>query len=163
MGRTRPRMAFMFGRIAAALASGHYVVRGLSMRPAFEPGQRLLVSRERGADPARGDAVIVRDPRGSGARYLKRVVGLPGEQVRIEDGLLHVDGERIEEPYLEGLPASVGPGGTAWTLGPDEYLVMGDDRVRSTDSREFGALSRELVLGRVWFRYWPLSAWGRVG
>lgn len=153
----------MFGRIAASLVSGHYVVRGPSMRPAFEPGQRLLVSPKLGEGPARGDAVIVRDPRDGGARYLKRVVGLPGEQVRIEDGLLYLDGERVEEPYLGGLPALVGLGETAWTLGSDEYLVMGDDRVRSTDSREFGALGREAVMGKVWFRYWPLSAWGRIG
>ena len=154
----------MFGRIATLLTSRHYVVRGRSMRPAFEPGERLLVSRgaDAGAALSRGDAVIVIDPRGTGARYLKRVVGLPGEEVRIMDGLLHVDGERVVEPYLLGLPASVGLGELDWTLGPVEYLVMGDDRVRSTDSREFGPVRGDLVLGKVWFRYWPLRAWGRV-
>ena len=83
--------------------------------------------------------------------------------MRIEDGLLFVNGDRVEEPYLGGLPASVGLGETSWTLGPDEYVVLGDDRVRSTDSREFGPVGRDLILGKVWFRYWPLSAWGRIG
>ena len=155
----------MFGRIVALLASRHYVVRGHSMRPALEVGQRLLVSgtADGSSRLCRGDAAVVRDPRGSDERYLKRVVGLPGEEVRIEDGLLFVNGNRVEEPYLGGLPASVGLGETAWTLGPDEYLVLGDDRVRSTDSREFGPVGRDLILGKVWFRYWPLSAWGRIG
>ena len=141
-----------------------YLVRGDSMRPSFEPGSHLLVSRAAYAlsEPSRGDVVIVRNPRKAGTRYLKRVVGLPSEAVRILDGALLVDGVHLDEPYLDGLPASVGMGDREWGLGSGEYFVLGDNRLRSTDSREYGPVSRDLILGKAWFRYWPLRRCGRI-
>ncbi len=150
-------------RLFTLLASRRYVVRGDSMRPTLEPGQHLLVARvltETG--PSRGDLVVVRDPRASGRRDLKRVVGLPGEEVHILDGTLLVDEVALEESYLGGLPSSVGLGDRGWTVGQDEYFLLGDNRSRSTDSREHGPVNEDLIIGRAWFRYWPLSRWGRV-
>ena len=140
--------------------SNHYVVRGISMRPAFHPGHRLLVASTDECRLTRGVAVIVDVPTGRGTRYLKRVVGLPGEHVRIEDGLLFVDNVHLLEPYLKGMPASLGLGFIDWTLKSDEYFVLGDDRARSTDSRKFGPIKQGQIIGIVWFRYWPLSSWG---
>ena len=150
--------------VAALLTSRFYIVRGDSMRPAFEPGQRFLVNRAAYASstPSRGDVVVVRDPRDGSRRYLKRVVGLPGEEVRVLDGMLYVDGTHLVEPYLGGLPSSPGLGERAWRLGVEENMVLGDDRLRSTDSREFGPVSAGLIVGKVWFRYWPLRRWGPV-
>ena len=154
----------IFKAVATLLTSQVYVVRGDSMRPTFEPGQHLLVSRMAYAASAlsRGDVVVLRDPRDSGRRILKRVVGLPGEEVRIRDGLLFVDGVHMDEPYLGGLPASVGLGNSTWGLGSSEYFVAGDDRVRSTDSREYGPVPEGLIVGRAWYRYWPLRERGLV-
>ena len=142
-----------------------YSVRGTSMAPSFQSGDRLLIGRRvyRRASPGRGEVVVVRDPRDPSEHYLKRVVGLPGEEVRLAEGMLFIDGEQLAEPYLGGLPASPGLGEAAWTLGEDRYFVMGDNRAHSTDSREFGPIAPRDVVGKVRFRLWPLSRSGRVG
>ena len=142
-----------------------YVVRGGSMAPSFQPGELLLVDRAayRGSSPVRGDVVIACDPRDPSVRHLKRTVGLPGEQVRLAEGMLYVDGVHLPEPYLAGLPASPGLVDQTWKLGDDEYFLMGDNRARSTDSRELGPVPARLIVGRAWFRCWPLSRWGGVG
>ena len=153
------------GVVVDLLSSRLYVVRGDSMTPSLQPGNQLLVSRAAYASsrPSRGDVVIVRGPGNTVARYLKRVVGQPGEEVRILDGALLIDGARMNEPYLGGLPASVGMGDSAWELGPDEYFVLGDNRLRSIDSREYGPVGARLIVGKAWFRYWPLQSWGAIG
>ena len=151
-------------RVAALLAGQVYIVRGDSMRPTFEPGQHLLVDRMAyaAAAPSTGDVVIVHDPKGGGRRYLKRVVGVPGQELRTEDGLLLIDGAPLTEPYLGGLPASLGVGTRVWVLGPGQYFVLGDNRAHSTDSRESGPVGVEHIAGRARLRYWPLGKWGRV-
>ena len=141
-----------------------YIVRGESMRPSFREGDQLVVNpwAYRRSAPRRGDVAVVRDPRLSARHELKRIVGLAGEEVRLEDGLLHVDGAVLDEPYLAGLPSTLGLESRRWSVGPDEYFVMGDDRVRSTDSREYGPVSADLLVGRAWLRYWPPRRWGAV-
>ncbi len=134
------------------------------MAPSLHPGDHLLVSPSAPGweCPRRGEVVVVRDPRDPASRYAKRIVGLPGDEVRTHDGLLYVGGAPLDEPYLGGLPASVGLDEAAWTLGAREYFVAGDNRAHSTDSRRFGPVDREMIVGRVWLRYWPLRAFGRV-
>ena len=133
------------------------------MRPALAHGDVLLVSGvEEGGELGRGDVVVVREPAGREGEYLKRIVGLPVEAVRIVDGQLFVEGKHTREPYLGGLPSSVGLGTMTWTLGVSEYLVMGDNRAHSTDSRHFGPVARSDITARVWLRFWPLSRFGRV-
>ena len=148
----------------ALLSSRLYSVRGDSMLPAFRPGEILLVSGSAYSDsaPARRDVVVVGDPRGTDRRYLKRVVGMPGEEITLSEGLLYIDGEHLVEPYLAGLPASPGLGECVWRLGDGRYFVLGDRRTRSTDSREFGAVSLDLIHGKAWLRCWPASRWGLV-
>ena len=150
--------------VAGLLASHLYVVRGQSMEPSLEPGSLLLVNRVAyaSAPPSRGDLVIVGGPGEISRRTLKRVVGLPGEEVRIHDGLLYVDGDQAVEPYLGGLPASLGLVDRTWSLQSGEYFVMGDNRVRSTDSREYGPVGAGQILGKAWFRCWPPGTWGPV-
>ncbi len=151
--------------LAQVLTSIHYAVRGDSMSPGFKSGQMLLVSRRALSwdGPSRGDVVIVRDPRDPRRDFLKRVVGLPGEGVRLRDGMLFIGGEQHPEPYLGDGPATLGLEEKSWTLGDGEYFVMGDNRMRSTDSRTFGPVGRASIRGRAWFRYWPPGAWGPVG
>ncbi len=131
------------------------------MRPTFTPGQHLLVASVRHA-LSRGDVVVIYESDRGGKRYLKRIVGLPGEEVRLLDGLLYIDGARQDEPYLKGLPSTVGLGERGWKLGHAEFFVMGDDRPRSTDSRAYGPIHAASIAGVVWFRYWPVSKWGRM-
>jgi signal peptidase I len=138
------------------------LVRGGSMRPTLEPGQRIAVA-PLVRPPARGDLVVVRS---HGREVVKRLVGLPGERVRLRGGRLEVDGEVVPEPYLaggrrgsgnpEGVPRSIGGAGELdLRLGPAEYLVLGDHRAASTDGRDFGPVAADALLARVAFAYWP--------
>ena len=135
------------------------------MRPTFHPGDLLLVSRipSNGWGPFRGETVVARDPEAPDSRYLKRVQGLPGERIGLCEGALFVDGHHPVEPYLGGLPASPGLESHAWELAEGEYFLLGDNRAHSTDSREFGPVARSMIVGRAWFRCWPLSRWGPTG
>lgn len=135
------------------------------MAPSLRPGDQVVVdeSAYREGGPARGDVVVFSNPRGDGRHDVKRVVGLPGERVVMAEGMLFIDGDQLAEPYLGGLPSSVGLGEWAWELGEGEYVVLGDNRARSTDSREFGPVGTDRIVGRAWMRYWPPTAWGGLG
>lgn len=125
------------------------------MEPSYRTGDLLLV-RSLGRGPiSRGDVVVVRDPREPDAHDLKRVVGLPGESVRLSDGLLYIDSAHLPEPYLGGLPASLGLERREWSLSGDRFFVLSDNRVHGTDSRRFGPVQRAEIVGKVWFRAWP--------
>ena len=106
--------------------------------------------------------VTFSNPGVDGRHDIKRVIGLPGERVVMAEGLLFIDERQQAEPYLGGLPSSVGLGESAWELGAGEYLVLGDNRAHSTDSRGFGPIGGDRIVGRAWMRYWPLTAWGMV-
>ena len=155
-------LAIVSRTLAGLPATQLHVVRDQSMVPGVRPGDWLVVSRApyRRTAPERAEIVSLRDPEGSRKTYLKRVVGLPGEDLEIEDGLLFVDGRRLQESYLEGLPASLGLDASAWMLGRRQVFVMGDNRVRSRDSRHFGPVDLDLIVGRAWFRCWPWRSWG---
>ena len=152
-------------RLAIHIIKGQlYTVKGDSMSPSFEHSERLLVSRAAydGATPARGDAVIACDPRTPSIHYLKRIVGLPLEEIHLFDGILYVNGAHLREPYLRGLPAYVGLDDKSWKLGKHDYFVLGDNRAHSTDSRDFGPIDAKLIFGKAWFRIWPRQRWGAI-
>jgi signal peptidase I len=138
------------------------LVQGQSMRPTLEPGQRIAVGPLRGP-PRRGTVVVLRRPDREGLEVVKRVVGLPGERVRLLGGRLEVDGHELPEPYLAAAGAGGprgprGPQGTATLdvlLGEDEYLVLGDHRDASSDGRSFGPVRGGDLIGSVRFAYWP--------
>jgi signal peptidase I len=127
------------------------LVRGGSMRPTLAPGQRIAVA-PLVRPPRRGDLVVLQRPRDRDLEVVKRVVGLPGERVRLHAGGLEVDGRAVPEPYLAGAP---GTGELDLRLGPAQYLVLGDHRAASTDGRDFGPVGADALLGRVRFAYWP--------
>ena len=143
--------------LGTILTSRALIVRGDSMLPSLAKGNVVLVSRRafKGSGPARRDVVALRDPQGSRRLYLKRIIGLPGETVALSEGLLYVDGKHMVEPYLGGLPSSLGLGETTWQLGDDQLLVLGDRRSGSTDSRQFGPVNASQIVGKAWLRVWP--------
>lgn len=138
-----------------------FIVSGASMDPTFASGQYLIVDElsYHLGDPSRGDVVIFRYPKDPKQFFIKRVIGLPGETVRIQfDGVFitTVDGKEIEldESYVKNL----GNGSTMTkTLSSDEYFVMGDNRPESSDSRSWGTLPRENIVGRAFLRLLPLQ------
>jgi signal peptidase I len=141
--------------------TGRFRVEGPSMQPTLTAGQFVLTDRlaYRLGQPQRGDIVVVHpdaDPlAGAGHDLIKRVVGLPGEHIVVGAGVVHIDGRQYWEPYLSE-PA--GYNGT-WTLGPDEYFVLGDNRNNSSDSHVWGPLHRDAFNSRALLVYWPPRAW----
>ena len=136
-----------------------YVVRGHSMSPTFSEGDRLLVRRtpRRTFSFARGDVVVVRDGPDGERLHLKRVIGFPRESIRQSDGVLLVNGRRLDEDYLGGLPAVIGLEEESWNLGDGEFLLLGDNRAHSTDSRQLGPIRLDRIEGIVQCRFWPLN------
>lgn len=137
------------------------VVRGSSMAPGIHDGDRILVEPWSYvvSEVERGDVVVLRYPLDPSVDYIKRIVGLPGEQVFVCNGLVWVDGQPLEEPYVRDAcvesPMLV-------DVRPGTFFVMGDNRPRSSDSREFGLVPAELVRGRVELRLWPPHRIGLV-
>lgn len=132
------------------------IVYGQSMEPNLSERQRLIIDKfsYRFQPPARNDIAVLDIP-GMDEMLVKRVVGLPGETIEIRNGVVYVNGIASPEPFPHELGyQSMAP----MTLGPLSYFVMGDNRDNSNDSRSFGPVKREYILGRVWLRYWPLNA-----
>jgi signal peptidase I len=131
------------------------VVFGQSMEPNLAPHQRLVVDKltYRMRAPIRND-IIVLDLPNIEDMLVKRIVGLPGETIEIRDGIVLVDGQELPEPFPHDIGhATMYP----LKLGALEYFVMGDNRDNSNDSRSFGPVERESIVGRVWLRYWPID------
>lgn len=148
------RLLAVFRHSAWLASSTRVLVEGESMLPTLADGDRLLVSRlaYRLAAPRRGEIVLLRDPSQPGFECIKRIVALPGEQVRLE-------GLSVTVAARDGGTPSI-PGAT-WRLGGAEYFVAGDNLARSHDSRAFGPIARSALLGMAWYRYAGPS--GRTG
>ncbi len=136
-------------------------VYGQSMEPNLHTNERLVIEKfsYHFHGPRRGDVVVLRDPGGTPELLIKRVVGLPGERVTLADGKVYIDGKPLDEPYLNQLTQG---GGRSWVVPPLSVFVMGDNRSASRDSRIFGPVPLEELIGRALFRYWPLGEVGPV-
>ena len=145
------------------LVAQPFIVSGSSMFPTFEDKQYLIVDQisYRFNEPERGDVVIFRFPLDTTKFFIKRVIGLPEEKVVIEDGKVTIfdkDGELLllDEPYLE----NVSHDSMSVTLKANEYFVLGDNRTASSDSRIWGLLPRENIVGKAFVRLLPVDALG---
>ena len=157
-----------------------FQVEQSSMVPTVNPGEYVLIDKisPRFEDYQRGDIVVFQPPKGfgqGGVPFIKRVIGLPGDTVSLENGRVFVKPAggspiRLEEPYvvraIDGAAAPTLPknadGTSSWTVPAGTYFVMGDNRPNSQDSRFFGPVDRELIIGRAWLRYFPLDRVGFV-
>ncbi|MFO7301515.1 MAG: signal peptidase I [Acidobacteriota bacterium] len=153
LGSSPGRTLIRAGVVAAALLLvAQYVISpiravGISMMPAYDEGQLLLLNRLAylTSDPQRGDVVAIAIP-GRYAVLVKRIVGLPGERVRIANGVVFVDDRPLDEPYVRyRIPWNVGE----VRLGIDEYYVIGDNRSMAEHNHDFGVASRDRILGRL--------------
>ncbi len=137
------------------------VVRGSSMSPGIHDGDRIVVDHFAYmlGDVQRGDVVVLKYPLDPSLNYVKRIIGLPGDEIEIDRGRVLVNGKELAEPYVESpdpLPR------TRVRVQPAHYFVLGDNRPRSSDSREFGQVPMDYVRGRVEARLWPLSRIGAI-
>jgi signal peptidase I len=142
----------------------NYRIESHSMEPNFYEDQFVLVNKlaYRLGEPARGDVVVFNNPANPKEDYIKRIIGLPGDTVEFADGTAYVNGLPLDEPYVR--PPTYGAVSSAPVLVPaDHIFVMGDNRPNSRDSRAFGPLTEDLIVGRAWLRVWPFSEWGTVG
>lgn len=137
-----------------------FIVSGASMDNTFENGQYLIVDQLSYYlnDPARGDVVIFRYPRDPSKFFIKRVIGLPGDTITIEEAKVTItneanpDGFILDEPYVTSMQVTAP---RTEVMGPREYFVMGDNRDHSSDSRVWGVLQEERIIGRAWLRLFP--------
>ena len=134
------------------------------MSPALVGGQYLLArsSRMTSLWLGRGDIVVLKHPQQARRVYIKRIVGLPDESISINKGVTYINDSLLAEPYLIAANTTRVEPDREWWNGPEEYFVMGDNRNDSEDSRAFGPIHRDLIIGRVWFRYWPPGDWGKI-
>jgi signal peptidase I len=137
-------------------------VEGQSMEPNLHTNQRLVVEKVsyRFHGPQRFDVVVIRVPSQGDELLIKRVIGLPGETVEIRDGHVYINGELLDEPFTT---EQTRPGRyTRITVPPLHVFVLGDNRNHSNDSRSFGPVPIENIVGRAWISYWPPEDLGVV-
>ena len=138
-----------------------FFVRGQSMDPNFENGDYLIVDEitYRFKAPQRGEVIVFKSPQDSAQRFIKRIIGLPGETVEVKNGkvIIHTKGDLQVLDESNYLSALLTGGDMQITLAEDEYFVLGDNRPFSFDSRRFGVLPEENIIGRVILRAWPFA------
>jgi signal peptidase I len=143
--------------LAINAISARIRVDGSSMVPTLNDGQFVMVNRlvYKYSDPGRGDVVVFHYPRDPEQEYIKRIIGLPGDTVMINDGHIFVNGEQLNEPYIAATTRATGE----WQVPGDHIFVLGDNRNNSQDSRNFGFVSTDNVIGKAIFIYWPPTDW----
>jgi signal peptidase I len=144
-------------------------VEGLSMWATLDNDDYLIANKidYRFHAPERGDIVILRPPTNNSTDFIKRIIALPGERLLIRDGVVYINGHKLDEPYLpdqwtQQTNAGKWSQGDGAVIPPNEYFVMGDNRNRSQDSRFFGPIGRDRIDGKAWFRIWPLNSFGSI-
>jgi signal peptidase I len=139
----------------------NYKVEGFSMEPTLNDGQYLLINKIglHFSQPQRGDIIVFEYPLDPSKNFVKRVIGIPGDTVAVQDQKTLLNGKVLPEPYIHTPEAGFYP---ATVVPPNNYFVMGDNRNNSSDSRSWGMLPTKDVIGEAWVSYWPPKSWGLV-
>ena len=141
----------------------NYRIENHSMEPNFYEGQFVLVNKLAYwlGEPKRGDVVVFHNPRNTNEDYIKRIIGIPGDTVEVRDQTVFINGQPLPEDFPHNaMPPGeyIGP----LVVGDSQLFVMGDNRPNSSDSRVFGPIAQDLVVGQAWLRIWPLTEFGIV-
>lgn len=159
---------------AAILAGVYYFlaqpnkVSGLSMFPNFHNGDYIITNKliYRFQKPQRGQVIILKNPRDTSQDFIKRIIGLPEEKVRVENGHVYINDKLLSEPYIDSSKITEGRtymhDGEDIQLNQNQYIVMGDNRPDSSDSREWGPITGDEIVGEAFFRYWPTDSVGLI-
>lgn len=144
-----------------------FFVRGQSMEPNFQNGDYLIIDEitYQFRSPQRGEIVVFRYPNDPSQRYIKRIIGLPGEAIKIEDGKVFINKDGLSQVLDEShyLPSFLQTAGSfEIRLDSNEYFVMGDNRPFSSDSRRWGSLPQKNIIGRVFLKAWPFTALAKI-
>jgi signal peptidase I len=146
--------------MAVNLITARIRVEGISMEPSLHDGQFVVVNRlaYHWQEPIRGDIVVFYFPQNPSRRFIKRVIGLPGDSINIQSGQVFVNGILLEEPYVAA-PANFSG---EWTVERGKVFVLGDNRNNSSDSPDWGDLPIDEIIGKAIFVYWPLDTIGLI-
>ena len=143
-------------------------VDGRSMEPNFHNSEYILTDKlsYRIHPPKRGDVVVFHSPQDERVDFIKRIIGVPGDTLMVKGGYVYLNGVKLDEQYIND-PGEVLAGhyfreGDEMEVAPDQYIVMGDNRLHSSDSREWGPVNTSGIVGRAFFRYWPVTEFGLV-
>jgi signal peptidase I len=138
-------------------------VEGTSMMPTLDDQERVFINKfvYRLEPIQRGDVVVFRYPRDTSKSYIKRVIAVAGDRVKIEDGLVYVNGRQIDEAYVPQMYEDV-RSYSETVVPPHSYFVMGDHRNLSNDSRDFGPVDKSYIYGKAVFGYWPFAKLGKL-
>lgn len=143
-------------------------VSGRSMVPNFQDGDFILTDKitYRFDAPKRGDVIVLKYPKAETQEFIKRIIGLPGDTLQIRDGSVLVNGEPLNEIYLPSDTQTLGTQsgyireGEIVKVEENQYFVFGDNRTNSSDSRTWGPITKGEIVGKTFFRYWPLKSFG---
>lgn len=143
-------------------------VSGLSMFPTYNNADFLITEKItfRFRNPKLGDVIILKNPKDESQDFIKRVIAVPGDTVEVAGSSVYINGQLLSEPYLpSGTPTHAGnflTEATPFKAGQNQYFAFGDNREHSSDSREWGPIKKEEIIGRAFFRYWPPKSIGLV-
>ncbi|NIM95182.1 MAG: signal peptidase I [Anaerolineales bacterium] len=139
--------------LAVNMVTARVRVESISMEPSLYEGEFVVVNKlaYRWAEPQRGDIIVFRYPGNPSKRFIKRIIGLEGDIISVQDEKVYVNGTIIEEPYIKAAPRYEGE----WVVGHGKVFVLGDNRNNSNDSKNWEPLSMDSVIGKAIFVYWP--------
>lgn len=155
--------AFILAQVIVRFVVQPHHVLGASMEPSLQDGDYILTDKfsYRLRDPRRGEIIIFHPPQNSATEYIKRIIGLPGDTVEFNKGKVLINNQELAESYLDPLnlasTTTTIKGAQEITVPEGSFLVLGDNRGNSYDSRHFGLISEESIEGRALFRYWPIT------
>ena len=138
-------------------------VEGSSMVPTFQTGDRIMTSKltYRFGEPQRDDIVVFTPPNPHSGDYIKRIIGVPGDIVMLQNGQVFLNGKQLDEKYLPTGTKTVERqflrDSSPYTVSKEEYIVFGDNRNFSSDSREWGPITKREIIGKAWVQYWPFN------
>ena len=146
--------------VAINAVSARIRVDGASMEPTLQSGEFVIVNKlaYMFGEPDIGDVIVFHFPRDLDQEYIKRIIGLPGDRVEIQDGVVYVNDQVLDEDYIAASPVYE----SAWDVPIDSLFVLGDNRNNSSDSHSWGPVPIEYVIGKAAFVYWPPTEWGVV-
>ena len=141
-------------------ATGRFRIEGSSMVPTLEEGEYLIINKLSYylEDPERGDVIVLNFPQDRSRDFIKRIIGVPGDHIEIGDGLVKINGQALDEPYINASPSYTG----VWDVPEDQYFVLGDNRNNSSDSHNWSFLPADDIVGKAWVIYWGPENWGLV-
>lgn len=143
-------------------------VKGASMEPNFHDGEYILTNKfiYRFEEPKRGDVIVFKSPQNPDIDFIKRIIGLPGDHVKLENSAYYINGVKLTEPYIAPdlftYNGSYLQEGMEIIIPQGDYFVSGDNRPRSSDSREWGPIHKSAIIGKSQLRYWPMDRFGLI-